>query len=116
MLQQIIDDNEEPAPGEEQVAALTAGDRIPWAKARHKYFSKGLNKASLDAIEQVRFDASCCLRYDSISPSTSSIIVVLFFRALLFSFLKMMTLNSTLYVFTAHFKICLRSQQSGTSL
>ena len=69
MLQQIIDDNEEPAPGEDKVAALTAGDRIPWAKARHKFFRKGLNKASLDAIEQVRVPA-CTILLFSCSPVT----------------------------------------------
>ena len=54
MLQKIVDDESEPAEGEERLAALTAGDRVPWAKARTEYFSKGKNKASLDAIEKVR--------------------------------------------------------------
>ena len=53
MIQRVLDDDTEPAPGEEKLAALTAGDRIPWAKARQQYFAKGLNKASLDAIEKV---------------------------------------------------------------
>ncbi|XP_033740460.1 carnitine O-palmitoyltransferase 1, liver isoform-like isoform X1 [Pecten maximus] len=54
-IQNIIDDQSEPAPGEEHLAALTAGDRVPWAKARTEYFSKGKNKASLDAIEKAAF-------------------------------------------------------------
>ena len=53
MLQQILDDDSEPAVGEEHLAALTAGDRVPWAKAREEFFSKGKNKASLHAIEKV---------------------------------------------------------------
>ena len=53
MMQQILDDDSEPAAGEENLAVMTAGDRIPWAKARQEYFSKGLNKNSLDVIEKV---------------------------------------------------------------
>ena len=53
MFQQILDDTSSPATGEESLAALTAGDRIPWAKARTQFFSKGMNKTSLDAIEKV---------------------------------------------------------------
>lgn len=54
MLQKIIDDQvSSPADGEEHLAALTAADRIPWARARQAYFSKGINKNSLDAIEKV---------------------------------------------------------------
>ncbi|CAL1543140.1 unnamed protein product [Lymnaea stagnalis] len=55
MLQKIVDDESVPAEGEEHLAALTAGERIPWAKARTEYFSKGKNKASLDAIEKAAF-------------------------------------------------------------
>ena len=53
MLQKIVDDTSDPAKGEERLAALTAGDRVPWAKARVQYFSKGVNKTSLDMIEKV---------------------------------------------------------------
>lgn len=53
MFQRILDDKTEPAPGEEKLAALTAGDRVPWAKARQQFFNRGLNKTSLDAIEKV---------------------------------------------------------------
>lgn len=53
MLQKIVDDNTEPSYGEEHLAALTAGERVNWAKARKEFFTKGKNKASLDAIEKV---------------------------------------------------------------
>ncbi|ELT88002.1 hypothetical protein CAPTEDRAFT_178036 [Capitella teleta] len=55
MLQKILDNQDEPAAGEKHLAALTAGDRIPWARARADYFAKGVNKASLDAIEKAAF-------------------------------------------------------------
>ena len=55
MLQKIIDDTSAPAQGEDHLAALTAGDRIPWAKARTEYFGKGINKTSLDCIEKAAF-------------------------------------------------------------
>ncbi|XP_012935595.1 carnitine O-palmitoyltransferase 1, liver isoform [Aplysia californica] len=61
MLQKIVDDESEPAEGEEHLAALTAGERVPWAKARKEFFSKGKNKASLDAIEKAAF----CVTLDS---------------------------------------------------
>nr|XP_046225123.1 carnitine O-palmitoyltransferase 1, liver isoform-like [Oncorhynchus gorbuscha] len=54
-LQRILDDPSPPSPGEEKLGALTAGDRIPWAKARKEYFSLGLNKRSLDCIEKAAF-------------------------------------------------------------
>ena len=53
MLQQIVDDASVPAEGEKHLAAMTAVDRIPWAKARAEYFKKGINRNSLDAIEKV---------------------------------------------------------------
>jgi len=54
MLQKIIDDKStEPAPGERHLAALTAGDRVTWAKARKSFFSSGINRSSLDTIEKV---------------------------------------------------------------
>ncbi|KAK3098023.1 hypothetical protein FSP39_015419 [Pinctada imbricata] len=55
MLQQILDDESAPVVGEEHLAALTAGDRVPWAKAREEFFMKGQNKASLQAIEKAAF-------------------------------------------------------------
>ena len=55
MFQQILDDmTSEPAPGERHLAALTAADRITWAKARKSFFATGVNKTSLDAIEKVK--------------------------------------------------------------
>ncbi|XP_047210496.1 carnitine O-palmitoyltransferase 1, muscle isoform isoform X3 [Girardinichthys multiradiatus] len=54
-FQRILNDKSEPQPGELKLAALTAGDRVPWARARIKYFSHGLNKVSLDAIESAAF-------------------------------------------------------------
>lgn len=54
-IQRILDDKSSPAPGEEKLAALTAGDRIPWAQARKEFFSSGLNKRSLDCVEKAAF-------------------------------------------------------------
>ncbi|XP_010888706.1 carnitine O-palmitoyltransferase 1, muscle isoform isoform X4 [Esox lucius] len=54
-FRKIIDDNTQPQPGELKLAALTAGNRVPWAQARLKYFNQGVNKASLDAIETSAF-------------------------------------------------------------
>ena len=54
MLQRIIDDTQTvPAAGECHLAALTAADRVSWAKARTAFFATGINKTSLDAIEKV---------------------------------------------------------------
>jgi len=54
MLQRIIDDTQTvPASGECHLAALTASDRISWAKARTAFFATGINKTSLDTIEKV---------------------------------------------------------------
>ncbi|GAB0190119.1 carnitine O-palmitoyltransferase 1, liver [Grus japonensis] len=54
-MQRILDDDSEPQAGEQKLAALTAGDRVPWAKARQAYFSRGKNKQSLDAVEKAAF-------------------------------------------------------------
>lgn len=54
-IQKILDDPSPPCKGEAKLGALTAGDRIPWAKARTKYFSSGVNKRSLDCIEKAAF-------------------------------------------------------------
>ncbi|XP_041830596.1 carnitine O-palmitoyltransferase 1, liver isoform-like isoform X2 [Melanotaenia boesemani] len=54
-IQRILDDSTPPYKGEARLGALTAGDRIPWAKARAKYFSSGVNKRSLDCIEKAAF-------------------------------------------------------------
>ncbi|KAG7522153.1 carnitine O-palmitoyltransferase 1, liver isoform-like isoform X1 [Solea senegalensis] len=54
-MERILADKSEPLPGEESLAALTAGERTPWAKAREAFFSRGKNKQSLDAIEKAAF-------------------------------------------------------------
>uniref|UniRef100_A0A3Q4BRH3 carnitine O-palmitoyltransferase n=1 Tax=Mola mola TaxID=94237 RepID=A0A3Q4BRH3_MOLML len=54
-MERILADKSEPLPGEEKLAALTAGDRTPWANARDTYFSRGKNKQCLDAIEKAAF-------------------------------------------------------------
>ncbi|KAM4619302.1 carnitine O-palmitoyltransferase 1, liver isoform 1-T2 [Polymixia lowei] len=54
-MERILADKTEPLPGEEALAALTAGERTPWAKARDTYFKNGKNKHSLDAIEKAAF-------------------------------------------------------------
>ncbi|XP_067849726.1 carnitine O-palmitoyltransferase 1, liver isoform-like isoform X1 [Heptranchias perlo] len=54
-VQKILDDPSLPQAGEEKLAALTAGDRVPWAKARSSFFTQGRNKLSLEAIEKAAF-------------------------------------------------------------
>ncbi|XP_043939347.1 carnitine O-palmitoyltransferase 1, brain isoform isoform X2 [Protopterus annectens] len=54
-FQKILDDKSLPVPGEEKIAALTASDRLPWAKARKSYFQSGKNRQSLDAVEKGAF-------------------------------------------------------------
>ncbi|XP_020286532.1 carnitine O-palmitoyltransferase 1, liver isoform isoform X2 [Pseudomyrmex gracilis] len=54
-LQQILNDTSTPSDGEEKLAALTAGERTAWARAREEFFAKGVNKASLDIIEKAAF-------------------------------------------------------------
>ena len=54
-FQAILDSKLEPAPGEEKLAALTAGERTPWAITRRTHFSSGVNKTSLHAIERSAF-------------------------------------------------------------
>lgn len=72
MLQQILDDESVPCKGEKHLAALTAADRIPWAKAREQYFRTGVNRVSLDTVEKASF--LLCLDedengYDPVSES-----------------------------------------------
>ncbi|KAJ8343206.1 hypothetical protein SKAU_G00305350 [Synaphobranchus kaupii] len=54
-MERILADKSEPRAGEETLAALTAGDRVPWANARKSYFSNGKNRQSLDAVEKAAF-------------------------------------------------------------
>uniref|UniRef100_A0A671MS99 carnitine O-palmitoyltransferase n=1 Tax=Sinocyclocheilus anshuiensis TaxID=1608454 RepID=A0A671MS99_9TELE len=54
-IQHILDDPSPPVTVEAKLAALTAGDRVPWAQARKEFFSSGVNKRSLDCIEKAAF-------------------------------------------------------------
>ncbi|OON18709.1 hypothetical protein X801_05433 [Opisthorchis viverrini] len=49
----LYSDDSPPAIGEEKLAAFTAGPRDAWAIARSTFFSSGINRTSLDAIERV---------------------------------------------------------------
>lgn len=51
-IQRILDDPSPPQPGEDKLAALTAGDRVSWAKARSEFFNHGVNRVSLSCIEK----------------------------------------------------------------
>ena len=39
----ILADESVPEKGEANLGALTAGERAPWAEARTKFFTKGVN-------------------------------------------------------------------------
>ena len=68
-IQAIIDDKSAIQDGEEKLAALTAGDRTPWAKARNEYFCKGVNRVSLSTIENAVFVVAlddCDYNYDPV--------------------------------------------------
>ena len=54
-FQEILDSELVAAPGEEKLAALTAGERTPWAQTRRRFFTSGVNKTSLRAIERSAF-------------------------------------------------------------
>ncbi|XP_062845574.1 carnitine palmitoyltransferase 1Aa (liver) isoform X1 [Trichomycterus rosablanca] len=54
-MARILADTSEPLPGEEKLAALTAGDRVPWACARNAYLRQGKNRQALDAVERAAF-------------------------------------------------------------
>lgn len=54
-IQGILDDPVEPSEGESHLAVMTAANRTTWAETRQKYFSKGVNKSSLDVIEKAAF-------------------------------------------------------------
>ncbi|XP_029289337.1 carnitine O-palmitoyltransferase 1, liver isoform isoform X1 [Cottoperca gobio] len=73
-MERILADKSEPFPGEEKLAALTAGDRTPWANARETFFSRGKNKQSLDTIEKAAFFVTLDdteQRYDEDNPVKS---------------------------------------------
>ena len=52
-MRYIVDNKADVSESESKLASLTAGDRIPWAKARKEYFSRGVNKTSLETIDKV---------------------------------------------------------------
>lgn len=54
-LEAIINSNDQTSHGEKYLASLTAWERTKWAACRDKYFSSGVNKKSLDAIESAAF-------------------------------------------------------------
>ncbi|XP_060933026.1 carnitine O-palmitoyltransferase 1, liver isoform isoform X1 [Limanda limanda] len=73
-MERILADTSEPQEGEERLAALTAGERTPWANTREAFFSRGKNKHSLDAIEKAAFFVTLDeteQRYDAANPVTS---------------------------------------------
>ncbi|XP_012687850.2 carnitine O-palmitoyltransferase 1, liver isoform isoform X1 [Clupea harengus] len=73
-MERILADKSDPHPGEHTLAALTAGERVPWANARTEYFSRGKNKQSLDAIEKAAFVVTLDdteQRYDTANPVES---------------------------------------------
>ncbi|XP_035012025.1 carnitine O-palmitoyltransferase 1, liver isoform isoform X1 [Hippoglossus stenolepis] len=73
-MERILADSSEPQAGEERLAALTAGERTPWATAREAFFSRGKNKQSLDAIEKAAFFVTLDeteQRYDASNPVKS---------------------------------------------
>ncbi|CAG5088418.1 Oidioi.mRNA.OKI2018_I69.PAR.g11835.t1.cds [Oikopleura dioica] len=63
-LDLILKDDTPPARGEEDLACLTAGKRVPWAQARQTHFSYGVNAKSLKAIESSAF----CVCLDEGTP------------------------------------------------
>lgn len=54
-MDEIVQDSTLPTDGEEHLAALTAGERTLWAETRATYFSTGVNRTSLEAIEKAAF-------------------------------------------------------------
>ncbi|XP_076143199.1 carnitine O-palmitoyltransferase 1, liver isoform-like isoform X2 [Alosa pseudoharengus] len=73
-MELILADDSPPQPGEEPLAALTAGDRVPWACAREAYFKHGRNRQSLETIEKAAFFVTLDdteQRYDADRPLES---------------------------------------------
>jgi len=65
-MEQILDhDTGTVGPGEEHLAALTAHDRTSWAVTREQFFSKGVNRQSMEMIEK----AAYVLFFDDSSPN-----------------------------------------------
>ncbi|XP_030053832.1 palmitoyl thioesterase CPT1C isoform X1 [Microcaecilia unicolor] len=68
-FQRILDDESPALPGEMKLAALTAGNRTFWAKARKAYFRNGKNGQCLELVEKAAFfvtldDSEQGLRYE----------------------------------------------------
>lgn len=51
----ILNSSAQPSVGEKHLAALTAGDRKPWAEIRRAHFRSGVNRISLNDIERAAF-------------------------------------------------------------
>jgi carnitine O-palmitoyltransferase 1, liver isoform len=51
-LDQILNFSDKCEHSEQYLASLTAWDRAKWAETRDKFFSKGVNRASLECIER----------------------------------------------------------------
>jgi carnitine O-palmitoyltransferase 1 len=71
-FQEILDSALKPAPGEEHLAALTAGERSHWALTRRKFFNAGINKSSLQAIERAAFVVCLDDEHVSYDPADNS--------------------------------------------
>lgn len=54
-MEAILKADAQPVIGEAKVAALTSGNRKDWANIRDTVFAKGVNRASLLAIESAAF-------------------------------------------------------------
>jgi carnitine O-palmitoyltransferase 1 len=56
-LERIKIESERLSPGhhESKIGALTAGNRTAWAKARQDFFSRGVNRQSMEACGCVAF-------------------------------------------------------------
>ncbi|XP_029440050.1 carnitine O-palmitoyltransferase 1, brain isoform isoform X2 [Rhinatrema bivittatum] len=54
-FQRILDDESPPLLGEMKLAALTAGNRTAWAKARKAFFRNGKSGQSLELVEKAAF-------------------------------------------------------------
>jgi carnitine O-palmitoyltransferase 1, liver isoform len=68
-FQFILDaDVDDVSDAERKLPALTAGDRVPWARARVKYFSNGINRDSYELITTAMYFVAlddCDYEYDS---------------------------------------------------
>lgn len=99
MFQEILNDSSEPAKGEDKLAALTAGDRVPWAKARKSFFATGVNRASLTAIEKSSF----VLALDDIEYNYSAVSSCIFCSSCEFIvYLEQLPVESNVSPYSSH--------------